>query len=163
MTWKAIGVAAPHPNPLPASGERERANALAPLAGRERYPSRQRRGGKGQRLFLAFGIGLFIAGCDALPSPKSPPEAAASASAWSKPGADAAAVESAYRDCLEAADTVTDKDFNIDQDIAASRGGDLQRSSFAGRSLRDTQQNNRDRTQAILSSCMRGKGFVTAR
>jgi hypothetical protein len=104
-----------------------------------------------------------LAACDALPSPKTGPEAAASAGAWSKPGADAAAVDSAYRDCLEAADTVTGKDFDIDQDIAASRGGDLQRSSFAGRSLRDTQQNNRDRAQTILSSCMRGQGFVTAR
>jgi hypothetical protein len=109
-----------------------------------------------------LGVAPLLAACGALPLPKSPPEAAASASAWSKPGADAAAVEAAYGDCLEAVNTVTDKDFGIDQDIAASRGGDIQRSSFAGRSLRDTQQNNRDRAQTILSSCMRGKGFVPA-
>ncbi|HWB48384.1 MAG TPA: hypothetical protein VG651_04685 [Stellaceae bacterium] len=116
-----------------------------------------------QPLFLALGAALLLAGCDAIPLPKAPPEAAASAAAWNKPGADAAAVESAYRDCLEIADTVTDKDFNIDQDIAASRGGDLQRSSFAGASLRGTQQSNRDRAQTVLSSCMRGKGFTPAR
>jgi hypothetical protein len=118
--------------------------------------------GEGLRLLLALGVPLFLAACGAFPLPKSPPEAAASATAWSKPGADAAAVAGAYGDCLEAANIVTDKDFGIDQDIAASRGGDIQRSSFAGQSLRDTQQNNRDRAQTILSSCMRGKGFVPA-
>ena len=117
---------------------------------------------EGHKRLLALGVALLLAGCGVLPSPKSSPEAAASASAWSKPGADAAGAESAYRDCLEAVDTVIGKDFNIDQDIAASRGGDFQRSSFAGRSLRDTQQNNRDRAQTMLSSCMRGKGFTTA-
>lgn len=146
---RPVAKAAPHPDPLPASGERE---GPAPTA----------REGEGQKLALALGIALLLAACGVLPSPKTSPEAAASANAWSKPGADAAAVESAYRDCLEAVDTVTGKDFNIDQDIAASRGGDFQRSSFAGRSLRDTQQNNRDRAQTMLSSCMRGKGFTTA-
>jgi hypothetical protein len=146
MTVRRVVTAAPHP----ASGERE-------------GPAPRAREGERPRLLLALGIALLLAACDALPSPKATPEAAASAGAWSKPGADAAAVDSAYRDCLEAADTVTDKDFNIDQDIAASRGGDLQRSSFAGRSLRDTQQNNRDRTQTILSACMRGQGFAPAR
>ena len=111
---------------------------------------------------LALCAALLLTACGVLPSPKTPPEAAASANAWSKPGADPAAVESAYRDCLDAVDTVTDKDFNIDQDIAASRSGDFQRSSFAGRSARDTQQNNRDRAQTMLSSCMHGKGFTAA-
>ena len=106
---------------------------------------------------------VLLTGCGSIPWPKAPPEAAASAEAWVKPGLDTTAVESAYRGCLEIANTVTDKDFNIDQDIAASRGSDLQRSSFAGAPLRDTQQNNRDRAQTILSSCMRGKGFTPAR
>lgn len=91
--------------------------------------------------------------------PKPPPTAAASASAWTKPGADAATVEGAYDDCLNVANSATQNDFNIDQDIAASRGSDLQHSEFAGASLRGAQQTSRDRDQAILSSCMETKGF----
>ncbi len=106
---------------------------------------------------------LLLAGCDALPLPKAPPEIAANPGAWSKPGLDAAGVDGAFRDCLAIADIATEKDFNIDQDIAASRGSDLQRSSFAGASLRDTQQNNRNRAQTIISSCMQGKGFTRTR
>ena len=112
---------------------------------------------------MALGTTLLIAACNALPLPKSPPEAAASASAWTKPGVDAATVEGTYRDCLEIANTATDKDFNIDQDITASRGSDLQHSAFAGVGQRETQQSNRDRAQTILSSCMNGKGFVPAK
>jgi uncharacterized protein YjbI with pentapeptide repeats len=95
--------------------------------------------------------------------PKPPPAAAASASAWTRPGADAATVESAYDDCLNVANSATQKDFDIDQDIAASRGSDLQHSEFAGASLRDAQQTSRDRDQAVLSSCMETKGFSPAK
>src|SRR5208282_3054248 len=48
---------------------------------------------------------LLLAACNSmsLPGwPKAAPEAAASASAWTKPGADAATVEGAYSDCLAA-------------------------------------------------------------
>jgi hypothetical protein len=109
---------------------------------------------------------LLLAGCDSVSMPGLPkpaPENAASANAWTKPGADAATVASAYQDCLDVADTATDKDFNIDQDIAASRGSDLQRSDFAGAQMRDARQTSRNRAQEILSSCMVGKGFTPAR
>ena len=112
-----------------------------------------------------FSLGLVLAALTACNSmrlpgwPKPPPTAAASASAWTRPGADAATVDSAYDDCLNVANSATQKDFDIDQDIAASRGSDLQHSDFAGAPLRDAQQNNRDREQAILSSCMETKGF----
>jgi len=106
---------------------------------------------------------LLLAGCNSIGWPKPPPAAAVGVSAWMKPGLDAAAVQSAYQDCLDVAETATVTDFNIDQDIAASRGGDLQHSAFAGAQLRDTQQSNRDRAQTILSSCMEGKGFTPAR
>ena len=109
---------------------------------------------------------LTLAACNSvsLPGwPKAPPEAAASASAWTKAGVDAASVESAYNDCLSLTDTATRTDFDIDQDIAASRGSDLQRSDFAASQMRNTQQTSRDRAQSILSSCMEGKGFTPAR
>jgi hypothetical protein len=112
---------------------------------------------------VAAAILLLLAGCTSIGWPKPPPEAAASASAWMKPGLDAASVQAAYGDCREVADTATQTDFNIDQDIAASRSADLQRSDFAGSPLRDAQQSDRDRAQTILSSCMEGKGFTPAR
>jgi uncharacterized protein YjbI with pentapeptide repeats len=105
-------------------------------------------------------VGLAACSSVSLPGwPKPPPTSAASASAWTRPGADAATVESAYDDCLNVANSATQKDFDIDQDIAASRGSDLQHSEFAGASLRDAQQTSRDRDQAVLSSCMGTKGF----
>lgn len=114
---------------------------------------------------LRFGLALpvlLLAACSsmALPGwPQRPPEAAATASAWSKPGADAATVQSAYDDCLAATDTATRTDFDIDQDISASRSSDLQHSEFAQNQMQQTRATNRDRAQAILSSCMAAKGF----
>ena len=95
--------------------------------------------------------------------PKPPPEGAASAGAWTRPGADAATVASAYDECLSAADSASRTDFDIDQDISASRGSDLQHSDFAGAQLRGAQQTDRDRSQTILASCMERKGFSPAR
>jgi uncharacterized protein YjbI with pentapeptide repeats len=109
-------------------------------------------------------LGLTACSSVSLPGwPKPPSTPAASASAWTRPGADAATVESAYDDCLNVANSATQNDFNIDQDIAASRGSDLQHSEFAGTSLRGAQQTSRDRDQAILSSCMETKGFSPAK
>ena len=69
---------------------------------------------------------LLLAGCGAIGWPKTPPDPAMSPSAWARPGADAAAVEGAYNECLSLTDTATQTDFAIDQDIAATRPGDLQ-------------------------------------
>jgi hypothetical protein len=117
------------------------------------------------KLSLVFALlGLTACSSVSLPGwPKPPSTPAASASAWTRPGADAATVESAYDDCLNVANSATQNDFNIDQDIAASRGSDLQHSEFAGTSLRGAQQTSRDRDQAILSSCMETKGFSPAK
>jgi len=109
---------------------------------------------------------LLLPGCSdlSLPGwPKPAPERAASAAAWTRTGADAATVNSAFADCQAMSNTATQKDFDIDQDIAASRGNDAQRSAFAGAALGDSQRSNRDRAQAILSSCMDAKGFSPAR
>jgi hypothetical protein len=115
---------------------------------------------------LAAALLLLFAGCGSmsLPGwPKGPPEGAASAGAWTRPGADAATIESAYGECLAATDTATRNDFAIDQDIAASRGGDLQRSDFARTQSREARDTTRDRAQRLLSSCMQGKGFKPAK
>jgi hypothetical protein len=118
------------------------------------------------RKFAALSGLLVLAGCDTVSMPGLPkpaPETAASANTWTKPGVDAATVASAYQDCLNVADTATGTDFDIDQDIAASRGGDLQHSDFAGTQMRDAQQTSRNRAQTVLSSCMEGKGFTPIR
>ena|SRR5579872_3527045 len=116
-----------------------------------------------RRAGVVFLFGLFLTACNAVSMPgwpKPPPESAASAGAWTRPGADAATVSGAYDECLSAANTATRTDNDIDQDISASRGSDLQRSEFAGTQLRDAQETSRDRAQTILSSCMERKGFT---
>ncbi len=108
---------------------------------------------------------LLLAGCSSmsLPGwPKPAPESAATVSAWTKPGADAATVDSAYTECLAATDAATKTDFDIDQDIAASRSSDLQRSDFARTQMNQARDTSRDRAQAVLSSCMEAKGFSPA-
>jgi hypothetical protein len=106
---------------------------------------------------------LLLTGCGSgIGWPTAPPEAAATASAWTKPGADSAIVEAAYDDCLAATETASRTDFAIDQDIAASRSSDLQHSEFAQNRMQQTEDTDRDRAQAVLSSCMTAKGFSPA-
>jgi len=108
-------------------------------------------------------IMLLLAGCGAIGWPKPSPESAATANAWTRPGADAATVASAYDDCLAATEAATKTDFGIDQDIAASRSNDLQRSEFGQTQMQQTRDTTHDRAQAILSSCMEAKGFSPAK
>jgi hypothetical protein len=105
---------------------------------------------------------LLLAGCNAMSLPGWPqpsPRLAATASAWTKPGADAAAVESAYDDCRAATDIASRKDYDIDQDIAASRSSDLQHSEFAQTQMQQSRDTTRDRAQSMLSACMTANGF----
>jgi len=109
---------------------------------------------------------LLLAACSSmsLPGwPKPSPPAAASASAWTRPGAASAAVESAFAECRALTDTATHTDSDIDQDIAASRSSDLQRSEFAQTQVRQNRDTDRDRAQTILSACMTSKGFAPVR
>jgi hypothetical protein len=82
------------------------------------------------------------------------------AGGWTKPGADDAQTASAYQDCLGLTGTATRTDFDIDQDISASRASDLQRSSLLRGQTQQTHEDNRDRAAAILESCMQAKGFT---
>jgi hypothetical protein len=78
---------------------------------------------------------------------------------WTKAGADDAAVASAYRDCLDVTTTATKTDLDIDQDIAASRAADLHHSALLRAQAEQTRDDNRDRADAIVASCMQIKGF----
>jgi hypothetical protein len=92
---------------------------------------------------------LFLAGCSG-----------AAGGGWGKPGADNAATASAYADCQALADTASRTDSDIDQDIAATRGSDLQHSGVVREQSRLVAEGNSDRADAILSSCMQAKGFT---
>jgi hypothetical protein len=119
-------------------------------------------GQRERRCALLAGL-VLLAGCSGIAGPgwpKPSPEAAATASAWTRPGADSAAVESAYDDCLALTETATRTDSDIDQDISASRASDLQHSEFAQTQVQQNRETTRDRAQAVLSSCMEGKGFA---
>jgi hypothetical protein len=117
------------------------------------------------RIAAALGL-VLLAACNSMSMPgwpKPPPEAAANARAWTRPGMDAAAVESAFNDCRDVTDTATKTDFDIDQDIASSRSSDLQHSDFARTQMRQARDTSRGRAQAVLSSCMEAKGFSPAK
>ena len=90
---------------------------------------------------------LLLAGC-------------AGGGGWTKPGADDAETGKAYQECAALTDTATKTDIDIDQDISASRGSDLQHSSILREQTRQTLDDNHDRADAILTSCMQAKGFT---
>jgi hypothetical protein len=79
---------------------------------------------------------------------------------WIKPGAEPGETASAYSDCASVAQQATQKDADIDQDIAASRGADLQHSEIV--QMRASQQHGVTTGDAdsILASCMQQKGFA---
>jgi hypothetical protein len=79
---------------------------------------------------------------------------------WAKPGADEAQAAAAYRDCAALTDDATRSDAAIDQDVAASRGSDLQRASILREQAERTRADNGERADAILASCMQAKGFA---
>jgi hypothetical protein len=114
--------------------------------------------------FGAISVLLLLTGCGySIGWPKPPPQPAATASAWTAPGAAAATVETAFGDCLALTDTATRTDFDIDQDIAVSRSSDLQHSDFARTPMQQARDTSRDRAQTMLSSCMEAKGFSPAK
>jgi hypothetical protein len=82
---------------------------------------------------------------------------------WIKPGAEPGETATAYGDCRSIARQATQKDADIDQDIAATRGADLQHSQIV--QMRASQQRGATTHDAdsIIASCMRQKGFVERR
>jgi len=78
---------------------------------------------------------------------------------WVKPGADSAATAREYRDCRDLAETATSKDAEIDQDIAATRGADLQHSMIVQAGAAHMRETTRRSAESIIAACMRQKGF----
>lgn len=97
------------------------------------------------RAFILMTM-LFLAGCGG-------------GDGWTRPGADAAAAGRELDDCRALTATATKTDADIDQDIAASRGADLQRLDIVRRENRQSREISGDRAAAILAACMQAKGF----
>jgi hypothetical protein len=81
---------------------------------------------------------------------------------WTKSGVDAPTAAREAADCRNLAEAAVASDLDIDQDIAASRGSDLQHSDSLRLQTQETHQENQDRGVAIVASCMRAKGFSAA-
>jgi hypothetical protein len=97
-----------------------------------------------------LGIAVLLAGCATAPS-------------WIKPGADVGETASAYQSCRAIAAAAVETEADIDQDILATRGSDLQRAGSYRVAAQDMQDHTKDRAARILSSCMAAKGFAEAR
>ena len=93
---------------------------------------------------------LLLAGC-------------AAAGGWSKPGANAAAVDREYQDCRAMAANAVKTDANIDQDILATRLGDRQRAGGVRSETQTMREHTSGRAAAIIGACMRAKGFAEPR
>lgn len=79
---------------------------------------------------------------------------------WARPGADATTVASEYQDCRAAAGAAVKTDADIDQDILATRGDDWRRGGIGQLQTRTMREHTRDRSAAIIDSCMHAKGFA---
>jgi len=81
---------------------------------------------------------------------------------WVKPGGDAADAQREYQECRDLAADAVRTDIDIDQDIAASRASDVQKSAVMQEQAWITRQHTQDRGAAIVAACMRAKGFAPA-
>ena len=66
----------------------------------------------------------------------------------------------AYQECSALTDTATQTEADINQDIAATRSSDLQHSSILRAQAEQLRNDHRDRSDAILASCMQAKGYT---
>jgi hypothetical protein len=102
------------------------------------------------RLAGALAAAALLGGCGA------------GADAWTKPGADEAAVAQAYRTCRATAEERVGPEIGINQDILATRGADWQRAQVQNLQTRTMADSTRDRAAAIVASCMTANGFRRA-
>ena len=78
---------------------------------------------------------------------------------WAKPGVEKAAATREYQDCRAMADAAVRTDVDIDADILATRQSDWQRGGVGRLQSRTMAEHTRGRGAAIVSACMRAKGF----
>ena len=110
--------------------------------------------------FLALSL---LAGCSGLDIGFGGHAERSSQADWIKPGVQPGDTANAYRDCLDIAQQATRKDADIDQDIAATRGADLQHSQIVQMRSAQMSSTTRQSADSIIASCMRQKGFAQRR
>jgi hypothetical protein len=98
---------------------------------------------------IGLALSLALAGCGG------------GAEHYAKPGADQAAASREYEECRALAGDMVEPQANIDQDIAAARQSDLQRSSIIRSDNQLMRDRVRDRAASIIDTCMKSKGYVT--
>jgi hypothetical protein len=111
----------------------------------------------------ALAFVLLLAGCDDFDIGFGGGAAHSAAGDWIKPGAQPGETASAYSDCRAIAQQATQKDADIDQDIAASRGADLQHSQIVQMRASQERGTTTRSADSIIASCMEQKGFVERR
>ncbi len=103
-----------------------------------------------QRIAIVCFVAMLLAGCG-------------HAGEWTKPGAGAAEVAAALRQCRAAADRAVGPEARIDEDIAATRGVDWQRSQIGSVARAELGAETSGRADRIVASCMQAQGFRPAR
>jgi hypothetical protein len=104
---------------------------------------------RGPRRWGALGCAL-LALCGPVPG------------AWVKPGAGPAETARIYGYCRARADAAFRHERQIDQDILATRGNDWQRAGTIYGERSDMFSEAADRAGAVLTLCMRARGFARA-
>ncbi len=97
-----------------------------------------------------LGLALLLAGC-------------AATGGWRKTGADSTAAAAQYEDCRATAGAAVKTDADIDQDILATRGNDVQRAGGVRVDAQTMHEHTRDRAASIVAACMKAKGFAAPR
>lgn len=106
------------------------------------------------------GLCLLLAACGDFGVGFGGGSRSAAAGDWIKPGAQPGDAASAYSECRSIARQATQKDADIDQDIAATRGADLQHSQIMQMRMSQERGATTRSADSILASCMQQKGFV---
>ncbi len=79
---------------------------------------------------------------------------------WFKPGVESGATNRELANCQSNARLVVGEEAKIDQDIAASRGSDWQKTGSYGSNTQQMNQSAAKRQAEMVGRCMRNKGFV---
>ncbi len=79
---------------------------------------------------------------------------------WTKAGVPPDQVAQDLSDCQREANFATRRDTNIDNDILATRGFDLERDGVLGLRRASLAADTSGRSDRIVASCMAGKGYA---
>jgi len=84
---------------------------------------------------------------------------ASGAKNWAKSGGTDAQRSADYAQCQSAVKGTTRRERNIDQDIAASRGGDWRNAGQYNYQQSQIGSSDEDYARRLMLSCMQGKGY----